>query len=262
MGAKSSLIVVKLGSGLLANRSGGIDLRQIKAMAAQIATLRRQGHRVILVSSGAISCGMSALGYAKRPTERTALQACATIGQPRLMRAYESAFGAHKILTAQILLTSWDLDSRSLYANTQKTLKHLVSLNVIPIFNENDALSFEEIDMLNKFGDNDRLSAHVSWLAEANKLIILSNIDGLRTRPDGTGELIREVNEINDTIRGYAGTTQSERSVGGMISKLETARMMIAKKVPMVIADGREKDILLKIMRGDAIGTVFQPKRR
>jgi glutamate 5-kinase len=128
----------------------------------------------------------------------------------------------------------------------------------VPIFNENDALSFEEIEMLNRFGDNDRLSGHVAVLAGAQRLVILSGIDGLHTRPDGTGALVRRVKEIDERIRSYAGSTQSERSVGGMISKLETARMMFQENIPMWIANGREKDVLLKIAAGRSVGTCFR----
>jgi glutamate 5-kinase len=256
------LWVVKVGSGLLTHRNGGVDRQLMAGLAAQISRLRQKGHAVVLVSSGAISAGMSALDLAKRPTERKALQACATIGQPRLMAAWNDVFKKHKLCAAQILLTSWDLDSRRLYDNTRATLKHLLSLgNCIPVFNENDALSFEEIEMLNRFGDNDKLSAHVSILAQATQLVILSSIDGLRTRPDGTGELIHLVREIDATVMGYAGTTQSQRSVGGMISKLETAQMMMSQGIPMAIADGRAKEILLKILAKERVGTHFIGKK-
>ena len=258
MKKQNPLWVVKVGSGLLTNKLGGVDRREIKNLASQIASLRRKGCRVIMVSSGAISAGMSVLQLGKRPTERHALQACASIGQPKLMEAYGQAFARHGMCVAQILVTSWDFDSRKLYANTQATLRHLLGLgNCVPIFNENDALSFEEIEMLNRFGDNDRLSAHVSVLSSAKRLVILSSIDGLRENPDGTGRLIRRVREIDDRIRSCAGQTQSERSVGGMISKLETARRMLEQRIPMVIADGREKDVLLKIHANQSVGTWF-----
>ena len=254
-----NLWVVKVGSGLLTNARGGVDNRQIQNLASQIARLRRLGAPVIMVSSGAISAGMSALGLAKRPAERHALQACATIGQPKLMEAYDKAFRKHRMCVAQILVTSWDIDSRKVCDNTRATLGHLIGLgNCVPIFNENDALSFEEIEMLNRFGDNDKLSGHVAQLSGAGRLVILSSIDGLRTNPDGTGRLIRRVREIDDRIRSYAGQTRSERSVGGMISKLETARRMLDARIPMVIADGREKDVLLKIHRKEAVGTWFK----
>jgi glutamate 5-kinase len=262
MSINRKLWVVKVGSGLLTHRNGGVDRTLMAGLASQIARLHEQGIRVILVSSGAISAGMSALGLDKRPTVQKALQACATIGQPRLMAAWNEVFKKHHFHAAQILLTSWDLDSRKLYENTRTTLRHLLALgNCVPVFNENDALSFEELEMLNRFGDNDKLSAHVSVLAEAGQLVILSSIDGLRTRPDGTGDLVHVVQEINDEIMAYAGTTQSQRSVGGMISKLETAKFLMAQGIPLAIGDGRAKDILLKIMRKERVGTHFVARR-
>ncbi|NJK91649.1 MAG: glutamate 5-kinase [Blastochloris sp.] len=209
------LWVVKVGSGLLTHRNGGVDRGLMASLVNQIVFLKNQGVAVVLVSSGAISAGMSVLDLSKRPTEQKALQACATIGQPRLMEAWNAVLKKKGLCAAQILLTSWDLDSRKLYGNTQATLKHLLSLgNCVPVFNENDALSFEEIEMLNRFGDNDRLSAQVALLAGAQQLVILSSIDGLRTKPDGTGDLVHVVREIDATIMGYAGRTQSQRSVG------------------------------------------------
>ncbi len=250
--------MVKLGSGLL-TREGGIHLTQLQGIVAQVATLVEQGMEVILVSSGAVSAGMSALKLAVRPTEREALQACASIGQPLLMNAYERAFAARGLVTAQILITYWDLDSRALYANAQRTVEHLLGLGrCVPVFNENDALAFEEIEMLNRFGDNDRLSAHIAILAGATQLVILSTIDGLRTKPDGTGSLIRQVAQVDKKIESYAGSTRSQRSVGGMISKLETAKMMLAEGIPMVIADGRDPEILLKLAQGRREGTRFE----
>jgi len=252
--------VVKLGSNLL-TRENGVNQEQIESIANQVAGLAHKGYEIILVSSGAISAGMSALGLTKRPVERFALQGCATIGQPRLMKAYDEAFAVHQMITGQILLTSWDLDSRALYENTRQTLEHLLSLGrCVPIFNENDALSFEELAMLNKFGDNDRLSAHIAILAEAAQLIILSTVDGLRTKPDGTGILVKRVHQIDAKIRGYAGKSQNDRSVGGMVSKLQTAQSMLDHGIPMVIADGRESGVLLKIAAGKEIGTRFEKK--
>ncbi|MEM6884120.1 MAG: glutamate 5-kinase [Verrucomicrobiota bacterium] len=253
--------VVKLGSGILTNSRGGVDLAQIKHLAAQVKALKTDGVEVILVSSGAISAGMTVLGLAERPKKRTALQACASIGQPLLMKAYEKEFSKAGLHTAQILLTYWDLDSRQLYKNTKATIEHLLALETcVPIVNENDALSFEEIEMLNRFGDNDRLSAHVAMLAKASTLVILSSIDGLHKNPDATGELIPFVKKIDRSIQASAGSTKSQRSVGGMISKLETARMMMNAGVPMILANGRRKSVLTDLYSGQQIGTLFAKK--
>jgi glutamate 5-kinase len=146
-------VVVKIGSSLLASPAGGLAAARLRNWAGQIGRLRRAGHEVILVSSGAIRAGMQALRMKKRPSSRPELQACATIGQPLLMRAYADALAPHRLLAAQILLTSWDLDSRHIYENTRATLQTLLrQKRAVPVFNENDALSFEEIALLNAFG--------------------------------------------------------------------------------------------------------------
>jgi len=228
--------------------------------AKQIATLRKSGHEVILVSSGAIRAGMQALGLRQRPTSRPEMQACATIGQPLLMKAYGGALAPHRILAAQILLTSWDLDSRRIYANTRATLQTLLKLKkCIPIFNENDALSFEEIALLNAFGDNDRLSAHVAILARADRLVILTDAPGLMNRPDGRGQLIRRVKKIDAKVLAYAGGAGSAGSVGGMLSKLEAARLALGRGIPVVIADGREANVLKKSVQRTPPGTWVAP---
>ena len=254
--------VIKLGSGILTNRRGGVDLAQIKHLASQVNVLKANGVDVILVSSGAVSAGMTVLGLEERPKQRTALQACASMGQPLLMKSYEKEFSKVGLHTAQILLTYWDLDSRQLYKNTQATMEHLLSLETcVPIVNENDALSFEEIEMLNRFGDNDRLSAHVAMLAKATRLVILSSIEGLYQNPDATGDLIPFVKQVDQRIEASAGTTQSQRSVGGMISKLETAKMMLEAGIPMILADGRRKQVLTDLHAGKEIGTLFAKRK-
>jgi glutamate 5-kinase len=253
-----SLWVVKVGSNLLTN-SSGVNRALIQNFARQISLLRRKGCAVIVVTSGSISAGMSVMGWKKRPTERQDMQACATIGQPKLMEAYAKAFKKYQMHAAQILVTSWDIDSRKVCDNLRITLDQLIRMgNCVPIFNENDALSFEELEMLNRFGDNDKLSGHISVLSKADRLIILSDIDGLKTKPDGTGTLVRRVHEVNEKILSYAGKSRSERSVGGMISKLETAKRMLEAKIPVVIASGREKDILLRLHRKERVGTWFE----
>ena len=253
-----TLWVVKVGSNLLTGENG-VNRVLIAALARQIHALRRRGCATVMVSSGAISAGMAATGLRQRPTERAGLQACATIGQPKLMAAYAAAFKKYEMHAAQILVTSWDLDSRKVCDNLKVTLNELIARgDSVPIFNENDALSFEELEMLNRFGDNDRLSAHVAALLGADRLVILSDVAALYTTPDCTGERIGRVREVNEKIMSYAGRSRNERSVGGMISKLETAKRMLAAKIPMVIASGRVKDILLKIHRRENVGTWFE----
>jgi len=226
-------LVIKIGSSLLAAKAGGLAETRIRQWAKEIAGLRRAGHEVLLVSSGAIRAGMQALGWRKRPTSRPEMQACATIGQPLLMKAYGTALAPHRILVAQILLTSWDLDSRKIYENTRATLHTLMKLkNTLPIFNENDALSFEEIALLNAFGDNDKLSAHVAILARADR-----------------------VKKIDSKILACAGGAGSAGSVGGMVSKLEAARLAMSRGIDVVITDGRKEKVLRKSVDRTPPGT-------
>jgi glutamate 5-kinase len=249
-------LVIKIGSSLLAAKAGGLAETGIRQWAKEIAGLRRAGHEVLLVSSGAIRAGMQALGWRKRPTSRPEMQACATIGQPLLMKAYGTALAPHRILVAQILLTSWDLDSRKIYENTRATLHTLMKLkNTLPIFNENDALSFEEIALLNAFGDNDKLSAHVAILARADRLVILTDAPGLMSQPDGTGSLIRRVKKIDSKVLACAGGAGSAGSVGGMVSKLEAARLAMSRGIDVVITDGRKEKVLRKSVDRTPPGT-------
>ena len=251
--------VIKLGTGILTNARGQIDVAQIEQLAAQVVELRKRGHQVLLVSSGAVGCGMSLLGLTKRPTAMEAIQGCAALGQPRLMRLYDEAFGRSGTRVAQVLVTYLDMDSRSLYGNIQRTVEHLLTRrDVVPIFNENDVVSYEEL-VGPRFGDNDQLSAHIAVLADASRLIILSNIRGLATNSDGTGRLIREVKKIDARIEKLAGGTQSQTSVGGMISKLKAGRVVNGAGIPMQIANGREKDVLISICQGKPVGTIFHP---
>ena len=249
--------VIKLGTGILTEKSGRIDVAQIEQLAAQVAELRRLRHQVVVVSSGAVGCGMSLLGHAQRPKAIDELQACAALGQPRLMRLYDEAFGRHGVQVAQVLVTYLDLDSRALHRNIQRSVEHLLTrTNAVPIFNENDVVSYEELVGM-RFGDNDQLSAQIAVLTKADRLIILSNIRGLATKPDGTGRLIRDVRGIDARIEKLAGGTRSQTSVGGMVSKLKAARIANAAGIPMQIANGRQPGILVSICQGERIGTMF-----
>jgi len=251
--------VVKLGTGILSDPQGQIDIAQIEQLAAQVVELRKRGHEMLVVSSGAVGCGMSLLGLKKRPTEMAELQACAALGQPRLMRLWDEAFARSGLHVAQVLLTYLELDSRSLYGNVQRSVEHLLKHEgIIPVFNENDVVSYDEL-IGAKFGDNDQLSAHIAILARAERLIILSNIRGLATNPDGTGRVIRDVRGITAKIQKLAGGTQSQTSVGGMISKFKAARLVNATGIPMQIANGRQKNVLVSICEGESVGTTFHP---
>jgi glutamate 5-kinase len=253
--------VIKLGTGILTDAAGRLDLQQIRQLVAQIAYLRKHGCEVIVVSSGAVGGGMGLLRLKKRPTAIQELQACAAIGQPKLMSIYENFLDRHDLHAAQLLLTYWDLDSRALYQNIQKTLHHLLRLKtVVPIINENDAVSFEELQGV-RFGDNDRLSAHVAVLAQATRLIILSNVPGLLPDRNRGTKPIAVVNKIDAAIEALAGGTESQTSVGGMVTKLQAAKLANAAGIPLQIASGREPRILVKIFQGKTVGTVFNAAR-
>jgi glutamate 5-kinase len=199
---------------------------------------------------------MGTLGLKKRPTAIQELQACAAIGQPQLMRIYEEFFAQDGLHVAQILLTYLDFDSRKLYTNAQKTLDHLLSLKrFIPIINENDVVSYEEI----KFGDNDQLSAHVAVMVKATRLVILSNVRGLAKNADGSGAIIPVVKKIDASVEALAGKSLSERSVGGMITKLLAGKLVAAEGIAMQIANGREENILPRLAKGEKLGTLFLP---
>jgi glutamate 5-kinase len=248
--------VIKLGTGILSDARGRLDLRQIKQLTAQVAWLKKRGYEIILVSSGAIGGGMGLLQLKRRPKNIHELQACASIGQPKLMGIYEDFFKKHRLHTAQLLLTYWDLDSRALYYNVQKTIDHLLHMKqFVPIINENDVVSYEEI----KFGDNDQLSAHVALLANAGRLIILSNVSGLLPDHNSDTDPIPVIKKIDARIEAIAGGTRSETSVGGMITKIRAAKLVNGAGVPMQIANGREPRVLIKICQGQTIGTTFLP---
>ncbi|MDX1953687.1 MAG: glutamate 5-kinase [Verrucomicrobiota bacterium] len=250
-------IVVKLGTGVLTNASKQPDLKQLEQLVQQIAFQRKEGREVVLVSSGAVGAGMGVLGHHKRPTELAELQACAAVGQSRLMSTYEKLFQEHGLNVAQVLLTHEDLDHHERHLNARNTLVRLLSHGVVPIINENDAVSFTEI----KFGDNDKLSALVACLLPADLLVILTTVDGVVQNfgtPDA--QLLSSIEQIDSRIEGIAGGTTSATAVGGMTSKIQAAKIVIRSGVPMVIASGRKKDVLKKVVDGEEEGTIFIPK--
>jgi glutamate 5-kinase len=243
--------VVKLGTGILTRPDGKLDSRQFTSITSQVAGLMAAGHQVILVSSGAIAAGMTEMGLVKRPTDTAEQQACATVGQIQLMAEYQRRFRRHGLLCAQLLLTYWDLDSRSSYRNASATLEHLLAQRkFVPIINENDAISTEEI----KVGDNDRLSAHVAGLAQADRLVILSNVDGMLDREQ---KVIPRIRRLTPDIEAMATGTGSQRSVGGMVTKLLAAQLAAEHGVTTIIANGRNPSILPEIASGSFTGTTF-----
>lgn len=251
---KNSRWVIKLGSGLLTRDDGAIDADRFAALAAQVAGLMASGHEVILVSSGAIAAGMTQMRLETRPTAPSELRACATIGQIELMAEYRRHFVTHGMLPAQILLTYGDFDSRTCHRNAAATLDRLLaSRQYVPVINENDAIADDEI----KFGDNDRLSAHVASLSKASRLVILSGIDGLLTSLDGKGEVIPLVTDLTP-VRHLATGTTGRTNVGGMTTKLLAAEIAAETGCETVIANGRRAGILADIASGNFTGTTFR----
>jgi len=247
-------IVVKLGTGVLTHGIGRLDTARITAVCAEIAGLRARGTEVIVVSSGAVGLGMGALQLERRPKELAKKQACAAIGQSRLMQTWQAGFAPHALTVAQILLTHEDLRVRSRYLGVQETLSQLLAYGTIPIINENDTVSAEEI----KFGDNDTLSAMVASLTHAHYLVILSTAPGLIDLK-GTGKIVPVVDKITPEIEAMAGGTTSETAVGGMVSKITAAKLATKAGCGVFIASGAEPQILTKLFSGRGPGTFFVP---
>jgi glutamate 5-kinase len=247
-------VVIKLGTGVLTSGIGQLDTGRITAVCAEIAALRARGSEVIVVSSGAVGLGMGALKLERRPKEVSKKQACAAIGQSRLMQTWQTGFAPHNLTVAQVLLTHDDLRVRSRYLGVQETLDQLIDYGTIPIINENDTVSAEEI----KFGDNDTLSAMVASLTHANYLVILSTAPGLIDMK-GTGKIVPVVEKITSEIEGMAGGTTSETAVGGMVSKITAAKLATKAGCGVFIASGSEPEILAKLFSGRGPGTFFVP---
>ena len=254
---ETSRMVVKFGTGILTSRSKQIDPGQIEQLVAQVAAQRQAGREIIVVSSGAVGAGMGVLAMDKRPTDLSDLQACAAVGQSQLMSIYTKLFSRHNMQIAQVLLTHDDLEDKDRHLNARNTLVSLLDKGVVPIVNENDAVSYTEL----KFGDNDWLAALVACLLPADLLVILTTVDGLvknfgKKKPS----TIPVVEKIDTDIQKLAGGTSSATAIGGMKAKLRAARMTTRTGIPMVIASGRKKRTLANILVGQDEGTFFVPR--
>lgn len=249
-------IVLKLGTGVLTDAQKQPDLSQMAQLVAQMAGQRKAGKEIILVSSGAVGAGMGVLGYDRRPTELSELQACAAVGQSRLMAVYEKLFAAHGLAVAQILLTHDDLEHHERHLNARNTLISLLRHGVVPIINENDVVSFTEL----KFGDNDKLSALVASLLPADLLVILTTVDGVLENFGKTNEkVVSTIERIDAALEKMAGGTDSATAVGGMSSKVAAAKIAVRSGIPLVIASGKNKQTLARVVAGEAEGTLFKP---
>ncbi len=245
-------IVVKIGSSVIAP-GGRLDSRLVNRLVKDILKVEESGYKVILVSSGAIASGLNALGLKRKPQDIHSLMAIASFGQILLMDIFNSKFKKYKRSCAQILLTWDDFDLRKRFVNIRTTIDKLLKMNIIPIINENDAVSSDEIS----FGDNDSLSARVAVLVEAQKLIMLSDVKGLL---DGQ-KLIRKVAEITPKIISLARKEDKTHTSGGMLTKLEAAKMATSSGIKTVIAYGGTKQVISRIVSEKSLGTVFFPRQ-
>jgi glutamate 5-kinase len=252
-------LIAKFGTNLLTGGTGHLDLSIMSSLVDQVTQLHQQGHEIIIVSSGAVAAGRQKLGLTRERKDIPFKQVLASVGQNQLMNIYQQLFSQHNIIVAQALLTRSDLIDRAGYLNARNTLLALIELGVICIVNENDVVATDELGELT-FGDNDNLSAMVSNLVDADLLALLTDIDGLYTadpQRDPEAKLIPKVEKIDAEIERLAGDTASPYSIGGMITKLEAAKLATASGVTVVIANGRNPDVLKQITGGENIGTIF-----
>ena len=250
-------IVAKFGTSLLTSSTDHLDLHVMSSLVGQIARLHHQGKEMVIISSGAIASGRQKLKKVPELKNTPFKQVLASVGQSHLMYTYEQLFSKYDITVAQALLTKEDLCDRSGYLNARNTLLALIELGIICIVNENDVVAIDEIEGL-KFGDNDNLSAMVANLVDADLLALLTDISGLYTADphyNPQAQLIRRVDKIDAEIERMACNTTSRQGIGGMTAKIEAARLATSSGVNVVIADGREPDILVRISQGEDIGT-------
>lgn len=255
---KSKLWVIKIGSSILTKNNGAPDPKVFARLASEVAALHKLGKKVILVSSGAIACGMDKMGLKAKPSEIAQKQAIAGAGQIRLMNFYEKVFSKHKLGIAQILLTREDLENSGRSLNAGHTIHEMLKYGWVPIINENDTVAVDEI----KVGDNDNLSAYVARLAKADLLVILTDQEGVYTadpRSDKTAQKIPTITKINAKIRSHAKDTGGKSTTGGMITKLQAAEKAARFGVSTVIASGKKKGALLAVAQGLEEGTFILP---
>ena len=252
--SQSKRWVIKVGTSTLTTQDGHFSFHQLDKIISQVLVLLHRGVEVVLVSSGAIALGMETLKLAKRPKTLPHLQACAAIGQGKLMKAYETAFSERGFHTAQVLLTRDEFQDRRRYLNAKNTVESLLKMNIVPVVNENDTVATEEI----KFGDNDMLAAQVANLAEADLLVFLSDIDGLYLKDRTLIRRIRSFGELKEYTR-HIYPKRSEKTAGGMKAKLEAAQVAMRSGIPIVLANGRDEDVINRILTGEEVGSLFCP---
>ncbi len=249
-------IVVKIGTSTLAHSTGLLNIRRVEQLCRVLSDIKNAGHEVILVSSGAIGMGVGKLGLRERPQDIPTKQAAAAVGQCELMYVYDKLFSAYHHTVAQLLITSEDISNEHRHQNFRNALHRLLELGALPILNENDTVATDELVI----GDNDTLAAIVSRSVEADLLILLSDIDGLYTADPHThpeAELLHRVTAIDENILSLAGISGSNLGTGGMITKLQAAKICMDCNCDMVIANGQDPHILYDILDGKDVGTTF-----
>jgi len=250
-------IVVKAGTTTLTSQDGNFSFARLEQLGEEILSLRQKRKEAVLVSSGAIARGMEVLNLVKRPVEMARLQACAAIGQGKLIHDYERFFSRKDIHTAQILLTRDGLENRDRFLKARNTFHELLKMKMLPIVNENDTVATEEI----RFGDNDVLSVHVAHLVHADLLILLSDVDGFYLKDGSRVRHVSSVQEIEQDLVKHLRDRRKAKNVGGMRAKLEAAKVAMRLGIPMLIVDGGTPGVLGKVMSHEDIGTLFAPVR-
>lgn len=253
-------IVIKIGTSTLTYASGCVNIRRIETLCRVISDIKNAGHEVILVSSGAIAMGVGKMNLRSRPSDIAGKQAAAAVGQCELMYTYDKIFSDYNHTVAQLLLTADDLKNQKRHSHFKSTMEKLLEFNVLPIINENDTVSTEEI----KIGDNDTLAAFVAESISADLLVLLSDIDGLYDsdpHKNPNAELIHEVFDISDKIMALGGGAGSERGTGGMVTKLNAAKIAVNSGCDMIIANGACPELLYNIIDGKPVGTRFFARR-
>jgi glutamate 5-kinase len=255
--AAAHTVVVKVGTRVLTQEDGTLNYKRIEQLADEIHAIGSGGRRVLLVSSGAVGAGISLLGLKARPTDLAKLQAVAAVGQTHLIQTYDHTFAKHGRRAAQVLLTVEDVDDRIRYLNVRNTLHSLLDFGAVPIINENDTVSVDELKTT--FGDNDRLAAMVTNLLRAPLLIVLSDIDGLYDGDPALSQskIVHTVEQIDEHVLAFVRDRKTGLSKGGMASKLDAARMVTTAGENMIIASGRQNDVLTRLMAGETVGTLF-----
>lgn len=251
-------LVIKIGSNILASDDSGLDMATISSLSKDISDLVSSGYEAVVVSSGSIAAGVKKLGLKSKPRDIRLKQAAAAIGQSSLMWAYEKGFGEYGMKVAQVLLTADDFSDRKRYINSKNTLLTLLGYKIIPVVNENDTVSTDEI----KFGDNDHLASLVALLVEAERLIILSDVDGLYRkdpRLSEDAELIPSVDEVTAEIEKLAGKTKSLVGTGGMYSKVLSAKRAMMHGIAVNIISGKKRGLIKAVVSGEKYGTFFNP---